>query len=176
MAIWIKVFGGRKVKRVIERTLSTPADARAYLGEWGISGPTKNVTGKHFAYNANDFTLSHSIEDIFKHDHLEDNDMSKTKKTTQTHMDATGRNTGNKPMPATDAPHQSDKHPNPQQVSKKPSSNEKLVCLKEICRDIDMDPRVARQKLRKLNPGNGKQRWEWPTSEVEGIKQKLGGK
>lgn len=45
-----------------------------------------------------------------------------------------------------------------------------IVVLKEICRrpEVNMDPRVARQKLRK-SMGGDKTRWEWPESEVPRI-------
>jgi len=49
----------------------------------------------------------------------------------------------------------------------------KLISLKEICRDLDVDPRAARMKLRKNSPGNAKKRWEWPEGEIAGIKKLL---
>lgn len=60
------------------------------------------------------------------------------------------------------------------------SKNGNLIPLKVICRDIDLDPREARMKLRsgvknKKIPHEPQGRWEWSPDEVDDIKAFLRG-
>lgn len=60
----------------------------------------------------------------------------------------------------------------------KDKTMEEIIVLKQICRDIDMEPRNARIKLRKLASQGKfkhdfKQRWQWSPKEAEKIKSLL---
>jgi len=187
MTVYIKVFGGKKVKSVVDRSFATPADALQYLTEWGVPSSSR---GTHFEIPHANFSLSTAYEDLVK-------GIDKPAKNGYIPLDTKQSPTGRQPSrPVTQqipvhTPevkkikaafladsrkeiHQGVSTPGQSPDQVKPTG--KLVCLKEICRDIDMDPRTARQKLRKLNPGNSKQRWEWTSDEVPAIIAKLGGK
>ena len=66
------------------------------------------------------------------------------------------------PMPAA-------KMTNPELSKKQKRRLGRVVVLKELCRRLDMNPRTARIKLRRLFPGNEKQRWEWTPEEAKKI-------
>lgn len=157
--IYVKVFGGKSVKKVLERTFATAKDARQYLLEMGVPPETRS---RGFSIGYKDFTLSHPCEDIMAHDDLPDNAMSSSMSSF-----LNGRRT-EPVMPTTKSSPPTEGRPT--EASTKPSTGGKLVCLKEICRQLDIDPRAARSKLRRANPQNNKQRWEWPESEVDSIK------
>ena len=167
MAIYIKLYGGKAVKKVIEREFVKTSDAVEYLEEWGVPPKQKGSTFKVGEY---DFTLSHSVEEIRKGKDLPNNPSYSVSKSSIPIMP----NKGSK-AEAIARTREEGSAPNKIGALPKPI-NGKVVVLKEICRQINMEPRIARQKLRKLFKGNGNQRWEWSPEEAAKVKEALLGK
>ncbi len=155
MGVLIRVsLYSRKVVKVIERYLPTSKQAREYLETYNIPPTTK---GTHFKVGGDDFGLSHPYEDILKHDDLPDNNWVRAMRPRETRII----------MPTPKA-----EDVTPTAGSRKPL-NGSTICLKEICREIDMEPRQARAILRRKFPDNGKQRWEWDAKEAEQVRAVL---
>lgn len=188
MGVWTKVYGGAVVKRAVERYHASAKDAREYLEIFGID---KKVRGTHFEHDCWVFSLSHPIEDIRTNDTLPDNAMSNAMRPREKKPKFTINHTTPKKMAQEDEASLiedflskkskgDDKNDEPERKSKpgggikRPVINGKVVVLKEICRDLKMEPRVARVILRKkLKDRDPNSRWEWPAGEAEKIKEIL---
>jgi hypothetical protein len=198
MGVYISAAGGKVVYGHTERYFPTGQQAADYLAEWGVPADAR---GKTFHIKKRDVRIdvSHPLEQVFTTaGEIPDNELSRDVKDTVLAKQAgtrgpilvtsNGERVGDPPpssaaasttrererdtskKPAPDAP------PPPRKASN--GADTALVPLKEICRrkDVDMEPRIARQKLRKHFADNGKQRWEWPASEVDRIVSLLKGK
>ena len=158
MSIYVKIFGGKVVKRVIERSFKSTDDAIIYLEGWGVP---KDEEGTFFNVGAYQFTLSHPMEKIRRGKDLPDNPSYVMGKSSTPTMPGKTRKV-NETSPYPEMP-----------VKTKKVITGKMVVLKEICRQINMEPRIARMKLRKLFKGNGNQRWEWSEDEALKVKEAL---
>lgn len=49
----------------------------------------------------------------------------------------------------------------------------KKIPLKQLCRDLNLEPKATRVLLRQLTPHQYKKRWEWDKEEYEIVKQKI---
>lgn len=72
------------------------------------------------------------------------------------------------PAPASSLAGQLEAAAKPADPKPQPKDREGLVTLKELCFDLDIEPRVARRKLRKAQGkvGTGS-RWEWTKDSAE---------
>lgn len=178
--IFIQIDGGA-VYSSTKRVLASKADARAYLTEFGVTVDSVPTTRRSFCFDGFSFQLSDPLEDIF--------DGDETKPDAQLVLDMcaihttkhTSSTSPSKPVPAATiaslgtAPRAPT--PTPQQMSLALDQPFKgpVVPLKEICQQLAMEPRVARAKLRKKLPENGKQRWQWDAAEAANIRAILAG-
>lgn len=167
MGIHIRIsLYSKKVAKVVTRYLHTAKQARDYLANYKIPSDQE---GTHFQVGADSFALSHPYEDILHHDHLEDNPMSLAFKPIGRAIEMP-RNTYVE-KPGTESSKSPTDNPSPKPARAAPTGA--VICLKNICREINMEPRQARAILRKKFPDNGKQRWEWDKSGAEEIKKVL---
>lgn len=199
MAIYIQVFGGEGVLRTTERLFTTSLDAATYLAEYGVPrAGAEAPRGTSFQHRSFKFLCSHPYQDIISSSlknpptTLPDNKLSssaaermgkglqpalspgvtartpsRTSSPTSTSSAKTADTDKKKPKPGIPLP------PNTTVPPTGADGTGPLVNLKQICRKIDLDPRVARQKLRKLYPGNDKQRWEWSSRNATVIESLL---
>lgn len=157
MGVYVKLSGKKGATfRVTERVFPVVKDAQEYLRELGVDEKEKSR-----CYKVDDFWVfcSHPIKEIFKKDHLPDNE----------HVPRQVQLTLPKAPPAPQGKGSS----KPKKTSTPaPAASGPTVSLKRICQELEMDPRKARQILRK-KLGNTEGRWEWPTAEAEKIKSLL---
>lgn len=173
MGVWIKVYGGRVVKRAVERYWPNAKEAREYLDQFGLP---KTVRGTHFEHEDYKFSLSHPIEDIRTNDDLPDNSMStamRPRETKKAYVTPSATFKQDEERLLSGSVTDSDAKPKPSGI-KRPSINGKVICLKEICRELKMEPRAARVILRKkIKDRDPNARWEWPAAEADKIKEIL---
>lgn len=189
MGVFIKAtFNKAKVHRVTDRYFPHVNSAMEYLEGWDVPKAEK---GKDFEVKGVTFTLSHTMKEIRaaikKGVNLEDNGYATAMKPLRgngLHMpkNLPPRNpteeAGKLDMPdkITMTPGKRDDAPKPELSINKTKSKQPMgaaISLKEICRELKIEPRAARVVLRKLHPGNEKQRWEWDRKDAEKIKAEL---
>jgi hypothetical protein len=178
--VYIKVTGGF-VFAVTQRIMKTKEDAQAYLREFGVTPDNAPSTRCQFTLGEFSYLLSHTLEEIFGDDELKPSQLvadmlpslGVSKNMTPTVAPAVSAKSG-KPLKTRADLHQAykDAHqPTLPGVNEAPvvTFRGDTVPLKEICQKLNMEPRAARQKLRKMMPDNGKQRWEWSPEEAAKI-------
>jgi hypothetical protein len=191
MGVYTKVYGGRVVKRVVERYWPSSKDARDYLAIFGVVD-NKGLRGTHFEDGDYKFSLSHPIEQIRVEDELPDNADSVVMKPRDSQpsfvrgtikkmaQDDEERLVSDFLSKKSDEPtkkkskgDKNDDYPAPA-PRKSSASTGDVVCLKDICKEIKMEPRAARVILRKkIKDRDPNSRWEWSKKEADAIKKIL---
>lgn len=162
MGVFVKLSGQKGATfRVTERVFPVVEDARAYLREIGVNEKEKTQCDK-----VGDVAVfcSHPIRDVFRKDQLADNE----------YVPRRAKLTLPKPPPDVAAAAPSRRRSSPPTAKEDGKARTAKVDgptlnLKQICQELKLDPRKARQTLRK-KLGNTTGRWEWPVAEAEQVK------